>query len=42
VLGEPVLAVAAGTAGSGWEPSAVWTGILGLVIAACVWRLYFN
>jgi len=42
VLGESVLAVAAGTAGTGWEPSAVLTGILGFIIAACVWWLYFD
>jgi low temperature requirement protein LtrA len=42
VLGESVLAVAAGTAGTGWDPSAVLTGILGFIIAACVWWLYFD
>src|SRR5215210_4821657 len=42
VLGESVLAVAAGTAGSGWYPAAVATAIFGFVIAACIWWLYFD
>lgn len=42
VLGESVLAVAVGTAGTGWEPAAVLAGVLGFVIAACLWWLYFD
>jgi len=42
VLGESVLAVAAGTAGTGWYPAAVATGVFGFVIAACIWWLYFD
>jgi low temperature requirement protein LtrA len=42
VLGESVLAVAVGTAGTNWEPSAVLTAVLGFVVAACVWWLYFD
>jgi low temperature requirement protein LtrA len=42
VLGESVLAVATGTAGTGWAPAAVLTGVLGFVIAACIWWIYFN
>jgi len=42
VLGESVLAVAAGTAGTGWEPAAVFTGVFGFVAAACIWWIYFN
>jgi low temperature requirement protein LtrA len=42
VLGESVLAVAAGTAETGWVPAAVLAGIFGFVIAACIWWLYFD
>jgi low temperature requirement protein LtrA len=42
VLGESVLAVAVGTAGTNWEPSAVLTAVLGFLVAACVWWLYFD
>lgn len=42
VLGESVLAVATGTAGTGWEPAAVLTGVFGFVVAACIWWIYFN
>jgi low temperature requirement protein LtrA len=42
VLGESVLAVAAGTAGTGWYRAVVATGIFGFVIAACIWWLYFD
>ena len=42
VLGESVLAVAAGTAGTGWYPAAVAAGVFGFVIAACIWWLYFD
>ncbi|HEV8045478.1 MAG TPA: low temperature requirement protein A [Rubrobacter sp.] len=42
VLGESVLAVAAGTAGTGWYPTVVVTGVFGFVIAACIWWLYFD
>lgn len=42
VLGESVLAVAAGTAGTDWAPSAVFTAALGFVAAACIWWVYFD
>jgi low temperature requirement protein LtrA len=42
VLGESVLAVAAGTADTDWAPSAVLTAALGFVAAACIWWLYFD
>lgn len=42
VLGESVLAVAAGTAVTGWYPAAVARGVFGFVIAACIWWLYFD
>jgi low temperature requirement protein LtrA len=42
VLGESVLAVAAGTAETGWYPAVVATGVFGFVIAACIWWLYFD
>jgi low temperature requirement protein LtrA len=42
VLGESVLAVAAGTADTGWERAAVLTGVFGFVVAACIWWIYFN
>jgi low temperature requirement protein LtrA len=42
VLGESVLAVAVGTAGTDWAPAALLTAALGFVCAACVWWLYFD
>jgi low temperature requirement protein LtrA len=42
VLGESVLAVAVGTAGTGWYPAVVVTGVFGFVVAACIWWLYFD
>jgi low temperature requirement protein LtrA len=42
VLGESVLAVAAGTAGADWAPAGVLTAIAGFVAAACIWWLYFD
>ena len=42
VLGESVLAVAAGTAGTDWAPAAVLTAAVGFVAAACIWWLYFD
>jgi low temperature requirement protein LtrA len=42
VLGESVLAVAAGTAGTDWAPAGVLTAIAGFVAAACIWWLYFD
>jgi Bacterial low temperature requirement A protein (LtrA) len=42
VLGESVLAVALGPAGTDWRPSAVLTAEFGFVVAACVWWLYFE
>jgi low temperature requirement protein LtrA len=42
VLGESVLAVASGTAGTDWAPEAVLTAAVGFVAAACIWWLYFD
>ncbi len=42
VLGESVLAVASGTAGTAWAPAAVLTAVVGFVAAACIWWLYFD
>jgi low temperature requirement protein LtrA len=42
VLGESVLAVASGTAGTHWAPAAVLTAVTGFVAAACIWWLYFD
>ena len=42
MLGESVLAVAAGTAGTDWAPEGVLTAVAGFVAAACIWWLYFD
>ena len=42
VLGESVLAVASGTAGTDWAPGAMLTAFAGFVTAACIWWLYFD
>src|SRR4029453_10365871 len=42
VLGETVLAVAAGTAGTDWAPAGVLIAVAGFVAAACIWWLYFD
>jgi low temperature requirement protein LtrA len=42
VLGESVLAVAVGTAGSDWAPRGVLTAVVGFVAAVCIWWLYFD
>jgi low temperature requirement protein LtrA len=42
VLGESVLAVASGTAGTDWAPAGVLTAVAGFVAAACIWWLYFD
>lgn len=42
VLGESVLAVAVGTAGTSWAAGTVLTAVFGFVIASCVWWLYFD
>jgi low temperature requirement protein LtrA len=42
VLGESVLAVASGTAGTDWALAAVLTAVAGFVAAACIWWLYFD
>ncbi|MBA4115512.1 MAG: low temperature requirement protein A, partial [Rubrobacter sp.] len=42
VLGESVLAVASGAAGTNWNPNAVLAGLFGFVAAACIWWLYFD
>ncbi|CAA9559282.1 MAG: hypothetical protein AVDCRST_MAG88-1362, partial [uncultured Thermomicrobiales bacterium] len=41
VLGESVVAVASGTAGTNWRPSSVAGAMAGFVIAACLWWAYF-
>lgn len=42
MLGESVLAIAAGTAGTDWALDAVLTGVFGVIAAACIWWLYFD
>jgi low temperature requirement protein LtrA len=42
VLGESVLAVTSGTAGTDWALAAVLTAVAGFVAAACIWWLYFD
>ena len=42
MLGESVLAVAAGTAGMDWAPAGVLIAVAGFVAAACIWWLYFD
>ena len=42
VLGESVLAVTSGTAGTDWAPAAMLTAVAGFVAAACIWWLYFD
>ncbi|MDQ3567715.1 MAG: low temperature requirement protein A, partial [Actinomycetota bacterium] len=42
VLGESVLAVASGTAGTEWARAAVFTAALSFVVAACIWWIYFD
>lgn len=41
VLGEAVVAVATGTAGTNWRPASVVAAIAGFGIAACLWWAYF-
>jgi low temperature requirement protein LtrA len=42
VLGESVVAVAAGTAGTNWRVASSAAAILGFAAVACVWWLYFD
>lgn len=42
VLGESLLSVAVGTAGTEWRVPAVVAGVAGFVAAAAVWWLYFD
>src|SRR5918994_6710375 len=42
VLGESVVVVALGTAGSDWHPSSAAAAALGFAAVACVWWLYFD
>jgi low temperature requirement protein LtrA len=42
VLGESVLAVASGTAGTDWALAAMLTAVVGFVAAVCIWWLYFD
>ncbi len=42
VLGESVLAVTSGSAGTDWAPAAVLTAVAGFVAAVCIWWLYFD
>ena len=42
VLGESVVAVAAGTAGTNWRVDSAAAAVLGFVAVAAVWWLYFD
>ena len=42
VLGESIVAVAAGISSTGWEFGAALTAAAGFGIAACVWWVYFD
>ena len=42
VLGEAIVVVALGTAGSEWALSAAVIGALGFVVAAAIWWVYFG
>jgi len=42
VLGESIVAVAAGTGEAGWKPGSTLTAVMCFAIAACVWWTYFN
>jgi low temperature requirement protein LtrA len=42
VLGESVVAVAVGTAGTHWRPSSVGAAVLGFIAVAAIWWLYFD
>ncbi|MBI1797289.1 MAG: low temperature requirement protein A [Candidatus Eisenbacteria bacterium] len=42
VLGESIVAVAAGTAATGWNAGALVTAAMGFGLAACVWWVYFE
>ncbi|MDP9342718.1 MAG: low temperature requirement protein A [Actinomycetota bacterium] len=42
VLGESVVAVAVGTAGTHWRPDSVAAAVLGFIAVAAIWWLYFD
>ena len=42
VLGESVVAVALGTAGSDWQPTSAAAAGLGFLGVACLWWIYFD
>jgi low temperature requirement protein LtrA len=42
VLGESLVAIAAGTDQSSWDTDASITAVAGFVIAICAWSLYFD
>jgi len=42
VLGETIVVVALGTAGSDWQLSAALVAALGFVVAAAIWWVYFG
>jgi low temperature requirement protein LtrA len=42
VLGETIVVVALGTSGSEWQLSAALTAVLGFVLAAAIWWMYFG
>ena len=42
VLGESVVAVAVGTAGTHWRPDSVAAAVLGFVAVVAIWWLYFD
>jgi len=42
VLGESIVAVAAGVADVGWELESTLTAVAGFILAACIWWTYFD
>ncbi len=42
VLGEAIVAVATGVAGTQWQWQAILTGLGGFIVAVSLWRMYFE
>jgi low temperature requirement protein LtrA len=42
VLGEAIVAVATGVAGTQWQWWATLTGLCGFIIAVSLWGMYFE